>query len=206
MTTRNKKSTLKAQQRAYNKEARRSKKRFRRRLLRGILLTFGGLGALAIVMSLVLPSSLGQTDPEPSYYQGVKTGLQPDVILEPDESHPEYSTNPPTSGWHYTLNPEEITWGRHSQPMNKETQVSYLKQGAVIIQYNCPEGCPDVINPLDTLTNRYPENVILSPQPSIESTLAITSWGYIDTMDGFDETRIESFIQKHAGNSPDGTG
>ena len=204
MTTRNKKQTLKAQQRAYNKEARRSKKRFRRRLLRGILLTFGGLGGLAIVMSLVLPSSLGQTDPEPSYYQGVKTDLQPDIILDPEESHPEYNTNPPTSGWHYTLNPEEITWGRHDEPLSEETQVSYLKQGAVIIQYNCPDGCSDVLEPLDTLINRYPENVILSPQPSIESTLAVTSWGYIDNMDGFDETRIESFIQKHAGYQPNG--
>lgn len=204
MTTRNKKPTLKAQQKAYNKEARRSKKRFRRRLLRGILLTFGGLGGLAIVMSLVLPSSLGQTDPEPSYYQGVKTDLQADIILEPEESHPEYNTNPPTSGWHYALNPEEITWGRSDEPLSEETQVSYLKQGGVIIQYNCPDGCPDVLEPLDTLINRYPENVILSPQPSIESTLAITSWGYIDNMDGFDETRIESFIQKHAGHRPDG--
>lgn len=206
MTTRSKKPTLKAQQRAYNKEARRAKKRFRRRLLRGVLLTFGGLGGLAIVMSLVLPASLGQTDPEPSYYQGVKTDLQPDIILEPEESHPEYNTNPPTSGWHYTLNPEEITWGKHDQPLSEETQVSYLKQGGVIIQYNCPEGCPDVLEPLDTLINRYPENVILSPQPSIESKLAITSWGYIDNMDGFDEPRIESFIQKHAGSWPDGTG
>ena len=114
------------------------------------------------------------------------------------------NTNPPTSGWHYTLNPEEITWGRHDEPLSEETQVSYLKQGGVIIQYNCPDGCPDVLEPLDTLINRYPENVILSPQPSIESTLAITSWGYIDNMDGFDETRIESFIQKHAGHRPDG--
>ncbi len=206
MTTRSKKPTLKAQQKAYNKEARRSKKRFRRRLLRGILLTFGGLGGLAIVMSLVLPSSLGQTDPEPSYYQGVKTDLQADITLEPEESHPEYNTNPPTSGWHYALNPEEITRGRSDEPLSEETQVSYLKQGGVIIQYNCPEGCPDVLEPLDTLINRYPENVILSPQPSIESKLAITSWGYIDNMDGFDEPRIESFIQKHAGSWPDGTG
>jgi len=155
---------------------------------------------MAIVMSLVLPSSLGQTNPEPTYYQGAKADLQPEVILEPEESHPEYNTNPPTSGWHYDLGPEEIIWGRQDQSLDEETQVSYLKQGGVIIQYNCPEGCPDIVEPLNTLINRYPENVILAPQPSIESTIAITSWGYIDTIDGFDETRIESFIQKHAGN------
>jgi hypothetical protein len=107
-----------------------------------------------------------------------------------------YSTTPPTSGPHLG---SVARWGIHTEPIANELQLHNLEDGGVMVQYNCPDGCDDLVAQLSEIVARYSEQVILAPYPDMDSTIALTAWGRIDTFDGFDQERIERFIKAYRG-------
>ena len=135
-----------------------------------------------------------------------------------DTPHPAYNSDPPTSGHHLKY---VAKWDMHSEPIPKELQVHNLEDGGVIIQYNCPKACPELVANLEAIFARYrqmanadvPEHVrkknpylrskyhhlVLAPYPSMDATIALTSWQHIDTFDTYDEQRIVQFIEAYIG-------
>jgi hypothetical protein len=107
-----------------------------------------------------------------------------------------YNSVPPTSGPHYTF---IAPWGVHDEPIPNELQVHNLEDGGVLIQYNCPEECPDLVEQLTEVVSHYPEGVILAPYPDMEAHIALTAWGRIETLEGLDENRILRFIRAYRG-------
>ena len=189
------------------REARRSRLRLRRRIRRYIFGGIVGFGGLLIIVSLILPDALSNLggNTATSFDQGVRVAIQANQAVEPGQEHPAYSTSPPTSGWYYDIPLEEIRWGPLSEPVENEAQVSYLRRGAIMVQYNCPEGCPGLQEDLRMVVNRYPEGVIMAPYPDMSGRIALTAWGWIDTdtFQNFDDFRIDDFIQKHIGRGPE---
>lgn len=113
-----------------------------------------------------------------------------------DTPHPPYNSDPPTSGWHL---PYLARWGEHTQPVPKELQVHNLEDGGVAVQYNCADGCPDLVARLRAIVNRYPDKVLLAPYPGMDARIALTAWTRIDKFDEFDEARIVRFIEAYRG-------
>lgn len=107
-----------------------------------------------------------------------------------------YNSSPPTSGPHYTT---LARWGIHTEPIPNEFQVHNLEDGGVLIQYNCPEGCPDIVAELSEIVERYDELVILAPYPDMEARIALTAWTRLTTLDSVDEGRIVRFIEAYRG-------
>ncbi len=107
-----------------------------------------------------------------------------------------YNSTPPTSGPHYT---SLAPWGIHTDPIPNELQVHNLEHGGVMVQYNCDGACPELVAQLAEIVERYDGYVILAPYPDMESRIALTAWGRIDTFDAFDEQRIVRFIQAYRG-------
>src|SRR6266542_3471123 len=62
------------------------------------------------------------------------------------QSHPGYNSVPPTSGWHYA-NP--APWGVSRDPIPDEVQVHDLEHGGIMVQYDCPTACPDIVSKLE---------------------------------------------------------
>jgi hypothetical protein len=162
--------------------------RLRRRTRR--LLGWGVLAAcLAIVGAVVyqwaanLPGS-----PVPS--------LGNDHLQSADEPHAPYNSDPPTSGPHLGY---LAPWGIHTAPIPKELQVHNLEDGGVAVQYNCPRGCPELIQELTAIVRRYDRQVILVPYPGMDTTIALTAWGRIDKFEALDEKRIVRFIEAYRG-------
>lgn len=107
-----------------------------------------------------------------------------------------YNSTPPTSGPHY----ESLArWGIHTEPIVDELQVHNLEDGGVMVQYNCPEGCPELVSQLEDVVRRYPQYVILAPYPDMESRIALTAWQHIDRLEAFNERRIVRFIEAYRG-------
>ena len=107
-----------------------------------------------------------------------------------------YNSTPPTSGPHY----ESLAqWGIHTQPIPNELQVHNLEDGGVMVQYSCPEGCPEIVDALAGIVERYYTQVILAPYPDMEARIALTSWERLDTFEAFDEARIVRFIEAYRG-------
>jgi hypothetical protein len=117
-------------------------------------------------------------------------------IQTADEPHVPYNSDPPTSGPHL---PYIAPWGIHTEPVQKELQVHNLEDGGVLVQYNCPSGCADLVEKLKAIVQRYKDEVILAPYPGMKNRIALTAWTRIDAFDQFDEARVTRFIKAYRG-------
>ena len=68
-----------------------------------------------------------------------------------------------------------------------------------MVQYNCQQGCEDLVEQLSVIVSQYNEQVILALYPGMESRIALTAWGRIDTFDEFDEDRVVQFVKAFRG-------
>ena len=109
------------------------------------------------------------------------------------EPHPAYNSNPPTSGPHL---PSVAPWGIHTAPIPRELQVHNLEDSGVVVQYNCPLGCPVLVEQLKAVVSRYETRLVLAPYPGMDSRIALTAWTRIDT---FDAVRREADRPVHRG-------
>jgi Protein of unknown function (DUF3105) len=115
-------------------------------------------------------------------------------IATQNDPHEPYNSNPPTSGPHL---PYIAPWGVHTRPIPLELQVHNLEDGGVVVQYNCE--CPEVVEKLRAIVQRYDKQVILAPYPGMPSRIALTAWTRLQTLDDVDEKRITRFIDAYRG-------
>jgi hypothetical protein len=113
-----------------------------------------------------------------------------------NESIPPYNSEPPTSGPHL---PYVAPWGIHTEPIPRQLQVHNLEDGGVMVQYNCPDGCPDLVAKLKAIVSGYEHQVILAPYPGMKTRIALTAWTRLDAFNDFDEKRIRRFITAYRG-------
>jgi hypothetical protein len=112
-----------------------------------------------------------------------------------NSNHEAYNSDPPTSGPHVT---DLAEWGIHEKPISKEIQVHNLEHGGIIIQYN-RSADSEIIYKLAEITRGYKHGVILAPYKDLDSLIALTAWKRIDTLNQFDEERVERFIKAYHG-------
>ncbi len=78
-----------------------------------------------------------------------------------------------------------------------------LATGSAITQ---TEGCTTLRSQLADLANKKRLwKLIVVPRPQLDTTIALTAWGYIDKFDQFDAGRIERFIDFHRDQGPEKT-
>lgn len=123
-----------------------------------------------------------------------------------------YNSTPPTSGPHYG---NIMAWRIYDEPQRYEHLVHNLEDGGVVIWYQCPEGCPEILAELRDIVQPYldrGEHVVLAPnEPTwsidggaplhkdMEATIAITAWQRILKMDEVDAEMIRAFIERFEG-------
>jgi hypothetical protein len=130
------------------------------------------------------------------------------------DPHAPYTTRPPTSGPHWSILGEApVPWGIYQEPVPDEAQVHNLEHGGVMIQYNCRD-CPELVTQLEGLAGRYvaanllpryPQSakLVVAPYYDMPSRIALTAWGRIDTLDGYDEARITRFVDAYRDKGPE---
>ena len=130
---------------------------------------------------------------------GTKMNEQINLVIDFGESHPDYSSTPATSGWHYGPPDAPVSWGVHSEFIPDEVLLQNLAQGGIGLHYSCPGGCPDVVAAFTELAGRFPK-IVVSPYEGIDGKIALTAWTYIDVMDELDLERVKLFIRAHHGS------
>lgn len=161
--------------------------------------------ALACLSLILLPIQVQAGDKGPG--RSVPT-LGNAHVKEIREPHIPYNTVPPTSGPHLSF---VAKWGINKIPIPNELQVHNLEDGGVLIQYNpdpllCKD-CPALIAKLENLVELYQlknprekyHRLIVAPYPGMKTLIALTAWGRIDTLSGYDEKRIVRFIEAYIG-------
>lgn len=149
-------------------------------------------------------------------------------VIEDDREHPHdsepaqhiasplepeaYNSDPPSSGPHCSQWGQYATYGADA-PLPACNFLHNLEHGAVALLYDCPEGCPDLVEALASLRGDPPADpdcpaprILLTPYPDLGPRLAAAAWGYTWTADCLDETArasLRDFIEAHWGSRGD---
>jgi hypothetical protein len=134
--------------------------------------------------------------------QGLQYPNQGQEHVNPGQPHAAYNSNPPTSGPHY---PDPLRWGIYDTPQPDEALVHNLEHGGIVVAYNCPDGCPALVQQLKDLVGQYPSKVVLAPRPSkdVPHRITLTAWTWLDGFDDFDAARIQAFVAAHKDRGPE---
>ena len=92
--------------------------------------------------------------------------------------------------------------------MADEQVVHNLEHGHVVIAYDCAKlaDCTSAKTQIRQLVERYRNwKVTAVPRQNADAALALTAWGWLDTLDNFDEARITAFINARRDRGPERT-
>jgi len=143
-------------------------------------------------------------------------GLLTNIAGESGEHVPvasviEWSTNPPATGAHY---PSWAGWNRHYQQLDRGYYVHNAEHGGVVLLYNCPAGCQDVVDSLlDITRNATPDptctgvvrnRILVAADPLLppDVQVAAVAWNRVYTASCFDPY-IGSFTREQYRHAPE---
>ncbi len=197
-----------------HEKIRREQQRARKKQERRMWMIGGGVAAAVIVGALIVAAS-GVLNPPTSAAQVAQaapvagSATCSPVQTFPEQSrdhigqgqpHPDYNSNPPTSGWHWA-NPQD--WGIYTNQQFQEQLVHNLEHGGIVIQYNGLT--PADVQRLTNLVNRDSYHMILAPYPGLPQgvEVATTAWTHLQTCDGVDENAIRAFVNAFRDKGPE---
>lgn len=125
---------------------------------------------------------------------GEKFAEQPAIHITGTD-HPQYNSNPPTSGWHWA---QPAKWGVYDRELPDEQIMHNLEHGGVWISYQ-PSLDKETVGKLEAIVKRYPTKVILTPRKANDKPIALAAWTRLQKLDSFDESAIENFIKSYRG-------
>jgi hypothetical protein len=116
------------------------------------------------------------------------------------QPHPEYSSNPPNSGWHWDT-PQD--WGIYTTQQFQEQLVHNLEHGGIVVQYNSLSAAD--VQRLTDLVSRDSYHMILAPYPGLPAgeRVAMTAWTHLQTCTGVDPNTIQSFVNAFRDQGPE---
>ena len=174
---------------------------------RDTFIVWGGLALILTVTGFIVFSALN-----PAGQPGTAVLDQGNFHLSNvDEPHTPYNTVPPTSGPHM---PSLAAWGIAADPIPDTFQVHNLEDGGVLMQYDCPDGCPELVQQLTALANEvladpnliHPTtrttHFIMAPHEGIRAAsggkpIALTAWTRIQYFDAVDRDSMLKFISAY---------
>jgi hypothetical protein len=123
----------------------------------------------------------------------------------------EWSTNPPVTGSHY---PSWAGWDRHYQQLDRGFYVHNAEHGGIVLLYNCPTGCQDVVDALlDVTRNATPDGtcadpirhrILVAADPLLppEIQVAAVAWNRLYTASCFDPY-VATFTREQYAHAPE---
>jgi hypothetical protein len=110
--------------------------------------------------------------------------------------------NPPTGGPHC---PTPAACTVFSQPVNECQWVHNLEHGHVVLLYNCPQGCPEIVDQLTAIRNEFSpsDKVVLTPWPPLNSKVAAVVWGWSWSGDSVDHDAITCIFSHQGQDAPE---
>lgn len=180
----------------------------RRQRIQRIALAVAGVLILAIAGALIYQRATEDDVPVNRITTGIATATDPGQFIPPmsaDHVAPgtnvtNYNSDPPTSGDHY---PTTARWGISDVEVPDELAVHNLEHGGIIIQYDCPDGCPEVVQQLTEIVSPYPVKLILAPRANMEHMIALTAWNRLLTMDELNVEQVQAFIDAYIDKGPE---
>jgi hypothetical protein len=122
-----------------------------------------------------------------------------------------YNSNPPSSGNHYAI---WAAFREYDKPVDRRYYVHSMEHGAVVFLYKCagPTECPDIVAglrraidamPKDPLCSDVKNRIILTPDPLIDTKVAVAAWGFTYEADCVDQATLVDFAKAHYARAPE---
>jgi hypothetical protein len=114
-----------------------------------------------------------------------------------------YRSMPPSSGTHY---PDWTAYKTYSAPVPWGFLVHDLEHGAVVIVYNCPDGCPTEVAQAQAFIDGLPTDpncggarmkIVLTPDPTLDVRWAAAAWTWTLRAACFDPSAFAAFVTQH---------
>lgn len=120
--------------------------------------------------------------------------------------HEPYSTNPPTSGPHYSA---PTSAGIKDAQLADETVIHNLEHGYVVISYR-PDLPAEQLEELKRIFEALPDSpmfnkvkAVMMPRAQNEQAISLTAWGYLLHLNAPSETKITQFYEAHVDKGPE---
>lgn len=92
-----------------------------------------------------------------------------------------YERIPPSSGPHYG---QTAPYGVTEEPLAEGYWLHNLEHGGIVVLYNCPQGCPDLVEQLREAYRTFPASrtfgvvkLVVAPYSKLPTRLAYLAWG-----------------------------
>lgn len=131
----------------------------------------------------------------------------------PDGAYPgPYTSNPPTSGNHYASNLEAGFYHEDQiealGPYPEGYLIHDLEHGYVIFWYDCQvlddAGCRQLKTDIQATMEKFDNfKVIAFPWDSLEVPLVLTSWGYLQEFEVFNQQAVDRFVRVNRLRAPE---
>lgn len=154
-------------------------------------------GTIILIVAIFLFASKNPANQPPL---GQEIEIQPATHISAGEVHPDYNSNPPTSGWHYV---DPAPWGVSTEPIVDEQAIHNLEHGGIWLSYHPDQITQETLDQLTTLVRTYPSKVFLSPRAGNDTPIAIASWGRLEKTETFDEAQIRDFVARNKNKGPE---
>ncbi len=166
-----------------------------------------GAGVLAVVGYLIwglIRPSLGE-----------EVAIMDSTEHMPDGTEIDYSSNPPTSGPHYSQPMPGGFYDPVADPGNFAFNVPHpesyivhsMEHGYVIFWYNCSilteEECAQLKAEIRAVMDADPIKVLAFPWDSTDVPVVMTSWGRMLRMEEFDAAAAARFVTNNRNRSPE---
>lgn len=121
-------------------------------------------------------------------------------------SHPDYNSNPPTSGWHY---PEWKQKGVYKEQQPDGNLIHNLEHGYIWISYR-PDASDEIIKQLEDFYG-FGSKIIVEPRKENDKLISLAAWNWLDTFDpgsgdslnDVELKRIDDFIDQYINQGPE---
>jgi hypothetical protein len=118
-----------------------------------------------------------------------------------------YQNQPPASGPHY---PVTAPYGVSEQPISPGYWVHNLEHGGIVVLYNCPQGCADVVTQVRDAFVNLPRSrqfnrvkMVATPYSAMPSRIAYLAWGKVEELEEFDYDRLLRFYNAYLDKGPE---
>jgi hypothetical protein len=114
--------------------------------------------------------------------------------------------NPPTSGYHCS---STLSCKSYDTEQNRCVWLHNLEHGHAVFLYNCPEGCTDLVNSLDSL--RQEASVggngvvrsVIAPDSQLPNRVAVLLWRRAWLSDTVNPDAVRCLLQLQDANAPE---
>lgn len=136
---------------------------------------------------------------------GESFSSQGNTHIQLGDEHPEYNSNPPTSGWHTG---DLAGWGSYDYIVPDERLIHNMEDGGVILWYpfGSAEENEEHITALEEAVEAAEDeigaslrHVVIAPREGMDAAYTMTAWTRKQELEAFDQDAITTFLKSFEG-------